>query len=42
MRLIKRLIDCFRRNRNTLDFNTDDVDYSDIYDEIEEPKNDDC
>ena len=38
MRLIKRLIDSFRRNRNTLDFNTDDVYYNDIYDEIEEPK----
>lgn len=42
MRLIKRLIDCFRRNRGTLDFNIDNVDYSDIYEEIEEPKNDDC
>lgn len=42
MRLIKKLIDCFRRNRNTLDFNTDDVDYADILQEEEEPKEDEC
>lgn len=42
MRLIKKLIDCFRRNRNTLDFNIDDVDYADILQEEEEPKEDEC
>ncbi len=42
MRLIKRLIDCFKRNRNTLDFNVDDVNYADILQEAEEPINKDC
>lgn len=42
MHLIKKLIDCFRRNRNTLDFNIDDVDYADILQEEEEPKEDEC
>lgn len=42
MRLIKRLIDCFRRNRGTLDFNIDNVDYADILQEAEEPVNKDC
>lgn len=44
-RLIKKLIDCFKRwkrNNTDIDFNIDDVDYSDIYEEIEEPKNDEC
>lgn len=42
MRLIKRLIDCFRRKRGTLDFNIDNVDYADILQEEEEPKEDEC
>ena len=41
-RLIKRLIDCFRKHGRSLDFNVDNVDYSDIYEEQEEPKNDEC
>lgn len=42
-RLIKRLIDCFRRHGKNLDFNVDNVDYSDILpEEQEEPKNNDC
>lgn len=41
-RLIKKLIDCFRRHGKNLDFNVDNVDYSDIYEEQEEPKNDEC
>lgn len=42
MRLIKRLIDCFRSNRGTLGFNIDNVDYADILQEAEEPVNKDC
>jgi hypothetical protein len=42
MRLIRKLIDCFRRKRGTLDFNIDNVDYSDILQEEEEPKEDEC
>lgn len=41
-RLIKRLIDCFRKHGRSLDFNVDNVDYSDIYEEQEEPKNNEC
>ena len=43
-RLIKKLIDCFKRRKSNInfDFNIDDVDYSDIYEEIEKPKNDEC
>lgn len=43
-RLIKRLIDCFKRrkNYNSFDFNIDDVDYADILPSEEEPKNNDC
>ena len=41
-RLIKRLIDCFRKHGRSLDFNVDNVDYSDIYKEQEEPKNNEC
>lgn len=42
-RLIKRLIDCFRKHGRSLDFNVDNVDYSDILpEEQEEPKNNDC
>ena len=42
MRLIKRLIDCFRRRRGTIGFNIDNVDYADILQEEEEPKEDEC
>lgn len=42
-RLIKRLIDCFRKHGKSLDFNVDNVDYADILpEEQEEPKNNDC
>ena len=41
-RLIKKLIDCFKRKKNTLDFNLDNVDYSDILPSEEEPKNNEC
>lgn len=42
-RLIKKLIDCFRRHGKNLDFNIDNVDYADILpEEQEEPKNNDC
>ena len=44
-RLIKKLIDCFKRwkrNNTDIDFNIDDVDYADILSSEEEPKNNDC
>ena len=42
-RLIKKLIDCFRRYGRELDFNIDNVDYADILpSEQEEPKNNEC
>ena len=42
-RLIKKLIASFKRQRSGLDFNIDNVDYSDILpSEEEEPKNNDC
>ena len=42
-RLIKKLIDCFRRHGKNLDFNVDNVDYADILpSEEEEPKNNEC
>ena len=42
-RLIKRLIDCFRKHGKSLDFSVDNVDYADILpEEQEEPKNNDC
>lgn len=42
-RLIKRLIDCFRKHGRSLGFNVDNVDYADILpEEQEEPKNNDC
>lgn len=42
-RLIKRLIDCFRKHGKSLDFNVDNVDYADILpEEQEEPKNNEC
>ena len=41
-RLIKKLIDCFRRHGRDLDFNIDNVDYADILETAEEPKNDEC
>ena len=42
-RLIKKLIDCFRKRGRNLDFNIDNVDYADILpSEEEEPKNNEC
>ena len=42
-RLIKKLIDCFRRRGRNLDFDIDNVDYADILpSEEEEPKNNEC
>ena len=44
-RLIKKLIDCFKRwkrNNTDIDFNIVDVDYADILSSEEEPKNNDC
>lgn len=41
-RLIKRVIDCFKRNRYNLDFNIDDVDYADIISSDEEPVDAEC
>ena len=43
IRLIKRLIDCFRkRDKTTLDFNIDEVNHADIVQEEEQPKNAEC
>ena len=42
MRLIRRLIDCFRSNRDDLDFNTDNVNYADILEEVGEPIDNEC
>ena len=43
IRLIKRLIDCFRkRDKNIYDFNIDTVEHADIIQEEEQPKNADC
>ena len=42
-RLIKRLIDCFRkRDNNVYDFSIDDVQHADIIQEEEQPKNAEC
>ena len=43
-RLIKKLIDCFKRRKSNInfDFNIDDVDYADILPSEEEPINNDC
>ena len=42
-RLIKQLIDCFKRYGNEADFSIDDVNYADILpQEQEEPKNNEC
>lgn len=42
-RLIKRLIDCFRKRDNTtLDFSIDEVNHADIIQEEEQPKNAEC
>lgn len=41
--LIKKLTDCFKKHGSTIDFNIDNVDYSDILpNEEEEPKNNEC
>lgn len=41
-RLIKRLINCFKNNRDGLDFEVADVDYADIISTDEEPPNTNC
>lgn len=41
-RLIKRLIDCFRKRNNTLDWTMDIVEHADIVSSDEEPKNAEC
>lgn len=41
-RLIRKIMDCFKRNKNTLDFSIDDVNYADIISEEETPKNKNC
>ena len=42
-RLIKRLIDCFRKRDNSVyDFNIDTVEHADIIQEEEQPKNAEC
>lgn len=41
-RLIKQLVDCFKKHRNSLDFNIDDVDYADILTDNDEPSNAEC
>ena len=42
MRLIRRLIECFRSNRGDLDFNIDNVNYADILEEVGEPIDNEC
>lgn len=42
IRLIRRLIDCFRRNRGIIDFNIDQVDYADILESNDEPIDNEC
>ena len=42
MRLIRRLIDCFRSKRGDLDFNIDNVNYADILEEVGEPIDNEC
>lgn len=41
-RLIKSLIDCFRKRGNTLDWTMDVVEHADIVESDEEPKNAEC
>lgn len=41
-RLMKKLIDCFKKHRKDLDFSLDDVDYADILPEDNEPTNAEC
>lgn len=42
VKLIRKLIDCFKRNKSTLGFSVDDVDYADILPEGSEPINSEC
>lgn len=42
VKLIRKLIDCFKRNKSTLGFTVDDVDYADILPEDSEPINSEC
>ena len=41
-RLIKRLIECFKKRKNDLDFTIDNVNYADIYEQETEPENNEC
>lgn len=41
-RLIKKLIDCFKKHGRSLDFSIDDVDYADILASDNEPTNAEC
>ena len=41
-RLIKKLIECFKRFKKDIDFDVANVDYADILDSEEEPKNNEC
>lgn len=41
-RLIAKLVKCFKKYGRNLDFNVDDVDYADILQTEEEPKNNEC
>ena len=42
VKLIRKLIDCFKRKKSTLGFSVDDVDYADILPEDSEPINSEC
>lgn len=42
VKLIRKLIDCFKRKKSTLGFSVDDVDYADILPEYGEPINSEC
>lgn len=41
-RLIKQLVDCFKKHRDNLDYNIDDVDYADILADNGEPVSSEC
>ena len=41
-RLIKRLIECFKKRKNDLDFSINNVNYADIYEQETEPENNEC
>ena len=41
-RLMKKIIDCFKRKGTTLDFTIDSVEHADIITEEQTPKNAEC